>query len=267
MKDGNRDIAVWDNLRGGMIDRTHDAPVDFCPVWMPPDGRQIVFGRGPGSNIGIYRMSADGAGNIEHLHTDEGRNVAPNSISKDGKILLFQKEKRSGLQIFDIGMLSMEAGNTWLPLLEEAYSETQPQISPDGKWMAYCSNESGRLQVYVRSFPEVDKMRMPISVDGGESPLWSPTGRELFYRRGDLVMAVAVETEPEFTAEKPEELFRGTYYSDPPGGNPSWDISPDGKRFLILKPSAAADPESSASSRINVVVNWFEELKARAPAK
>ncbi len=87
----------------------------------------------------------------------------------------------------------MEGDHKWKPLLQEKYVELQPEISPDGRWMAYTSDESGKYEIYVRPFPEVNKGRWQVSTSGGDTPLWSPNGRELFYRNGDSVVAVAVE--------------------------------------------------------------------------
>jgi hypothetical protein len=166
----------------------------------------------------------------------------------------------------DIGMLSMEGDHTRKPLLQEQYDEGYPRISPNGRWMAYMSYESGKAEVYVRSFPDVNKGKWQISANGGNSPLWSPDDRELFYRSGDAAMAVRVETEPIFKPGKPTVLFRGKYLSAP-NTITGWDISPDGKRFLMLKEPAANAPESRNPRRINIVLNWFEELKQRVPVK
>jgi serine/threonine-protein kinase len=129
--------------------------------------------------------------------------------------------------------------------------------------MAYTSNESGRAEVYVRPFPEVNKDKWQVSTSGGNSPLWSRDGRELFYRSGDSAIAVAVQTEPTFKCGKPVPLFRGTYVFM------YWDISPDGKRFLMMKETAAtAKPAAPETPRkINIVLNWLEELKQRVPVK
>jgi hypothetical protein len=147
--------------------------------------------------------------------------------------------------------------------------EFNPQISPDRRWIAYTSNESGKFEINVRPFPEVNKGRWQISAAGGNSPLWSANGRELFYRNGDAVMAVAVETEPTFKAAKPETLYRGTYTSSSMQEKHPWDISPDGKRFLRMKGVASTGEASAAAGprKINIVLNWFEELKQRVPVK
>jgi len=162
----------------------------------------------------------------------------------------------------------MEGDHPVKTLLHEEYIQHQPVISPDGKYMAYMSTESGKMEVYVRPFPEVNKGKWPISTDGGESPLWSRDGRELFYRNGGAIMAVAVDTKSTFSAGKPKMLFQGTYltgYED----SPAWDMSPDGKLFLMMKPpaSTAAAPTPAVPRKINIVLNWLEELKQRVPVE
>jgi serine/threonine-protein kinase len=165
----------------------------------------------------------------------------------------------------DIGMLSMEGDRARKPLLQnDKYSESDPQISPDGRWMAYMSDESGKAEIYVRPFPDVNKGRWQVSTGGGSSPLWSPNGRELFYLSNDSVMAVVVQTEPTVSLGTPKALFRSWYggvFTSPVGEQ--WDISPDGKRFLMMKETGPA----GGPMKINIVLNWFEELKRRAPAK
>ena len=145
-------------------------------------------------------------------------------------------------------------------LLQEKSNPVLPRISPDGRWIAYQSNESGKSEIYVRSFPDVTQGKWQVSTSGGNTPLWSPDSRELFYRSGDATMAVPVETVPTFKPLIPTALFRGNY------SRASWvdetylDISPDGKRFLMMK-----EVEAEAPRKINIVVNWFEELKKRVP--
>ena len=160
----------------------------------------------------------------------------------------------------------MEGDHIRKPLLGEQVMN--PNLSRDGKYMAYLSPESGNVEIYVRPFPNVDKGKWQVSNSGGESPLWSPDGRELFYISRDSVMAVSVETEPIFKYGKPRVLFRGAYIAGY-GESPPWDISPDGKRFLMIKPPAPAGAAPTAASprKINIVLNWFEELKQWVPVK
>ena len=149
-------------------------------------------------------------------------------------------------------------------------------ISPDGRWMAYVSNEATGVpqvgDIYVRPFPEVNKGKWQVSTGGGNSPLWSPDMRELFYLSDDnSVMAVPVETKPTLSFGTPKMLFKskclGKIWSET--GIP-WDIAPEGKRFLMMKPPAPAAATPAAPTprpKITIVLNWFEELKQRAPVK
>jgi hypothetical protein len=136
--------------------------------------------------------------------------------------------------------------------------------------MAYVSDESGRREIYVRPFPEVSKGKCQVSIGGGDNPLWSPDGLELFYRNDDSAMAVSVKTEPTFTPGKPQKLFSGKYVTSSSSGDiPPWDISRDGKRFLMITPPTVAGSESASAGprKINLILNWFEELKKRVPVK
>jgi protease II len=140
------------------------------------------------------------------------------------------------------------------------------RVSPDGHWIAYASNESGQFEVYVRPFPNVNDGRWQVSTEGGDSPLWSPDGRELFYRNGDSVMAVIIENEATFKAEKPATLFRTTNI----GFNfmiegRTWDIHPDGKRFIMIQSAESGESSTAIPRQINIVLNWFEELKQKVP--
>jgi hypothetical protein len=113
----------------------------------------------------------------------------------------------------------------------------------------------------------VNKGKWQVSTSGGDAPLWSPNGRELFYRSEDSVMTVAVQTEPVFKAGKPVVLFQGKYVPRSSGNQRPWDISADGKRFLMMKDAAPADNQAEAPRKINIVLNWLEELKQRVPVK
>ncbi|MBI4480546.1 MAG: PD40 domain-containing protein, partial [Acidobacteria bacterium] len=147
----------------------------------------------------------------------------------------------------------------------------------DGKWLAYSSDESGQREIYVQPYPGPGG-KWQISSDGGQEPVWNPKGGELFYRSGSKMMAVDVQVGqasrpapsedrsgdlslPGFSAGKPHMLFEGPYLP-PPATSNYYDVSPDGQRFLMLKP---VDSPASASTQINVVLNWFEELKRRVP--
>jgi serine/threonine-protein kinase len=135
-------------------------------------------------------------------------------------------------------------------------------FSPDGRRLAYVSGESGRAEVYVVSYPGPGG-KWQISNDGGGEPVWARSGRELFYRNGDKMMAVDIATEPSFSAGKPKLLFEGRYNRGRWGGHPNYDVTPDGRRFLMVK---GRSREQDAPNQLNVVQNWLDELKRRAAA-
>ena len=156
------------------------------------------------------------------------------------------------------------------PFIRTPFNEYGGHFSPDGRWLAYSSDESGRFEVYVQPFSDPSAIasgrqagpsgKWQISTEGGGGdekwPRWARNGRELFYRNGSRMMAVDIQTEPTFTAGKPRLLFEGQYAD-------YWDVAPDGQRFLMTQ---AVEPEQPAT-QINVVLNWFEELKKRVPTK
>jgi Tol biopolymer transport system component len=268
---GSYDIWIWDIVRQAMTRLTFDGASDF-PLWTP-DGKRIAYLSRRERSFGVYWKAADGTGKDEILRSGEYLPV-PASWSDGGKTLIIQDITAEVIaaRSAGIGALSTEGDRKWKPLLKENVA-AQPRISPDGQWMAYDSFELGRFEVYVRPFPDVDRGRWQVSTSGGDSPLWSRDGRELFYRSGDAVMAVSVKADAGFSPGTPKPLFRGAYVSfDLHVGRPDlnpWDISPDGKRFLMMKEAAPTGKPAAAESprKINIVMNWLEELKQRVPRK
>jgi serine/threonine-protein kinase len=153
------------------------------------------------------------------------------------------------------------------PLVQTTFAEDNGEISPDGHWLAYQSNESGQLEISVRPFPNVDRGHWTISTSGGTRPLWARSGKELFYLDGaNAITSVPIQTAPTFSAGNPTTLFGRPYFLS--GGDPgrSYDVSPDSQRFLMIKTTVTGDQTSTSPSMV-VVLNWFEELKARPSAK
>jgi serine/threonine-protein kinase len=146
-------------------------------------------------------------------------------------------------------------------VVKTPFLEAAPRLSPDGRWLAYTSDESGRSQALVQSFP-VPGGRTQISTSGGTEPVWSRDGRELCYLNGDAMMAVEIRTSPTFTAGTPRMLFEGRFVRSP-NTVASYDVSADGRRFLRVQPMHPDPPRD----QIQVTLNWFEELKRLAPAK
>jgi serine/threonine-protein kinase len=144
-------------------------------------------------------------------------------------------------------------------------AELDGELSPDGRWLAYQSDESGQNEVSVRPFPNVDGGHWQVSANGGITPVWARSGRELFYLDGtNAVTSVPIRTAPTFSAGAPRKVFDGRYV-----GSPFWrnyDVSPDGRRFLMIKDNVAGG-QPSTPANIVVVLNWSEELKQRLPPR
>jgi len=161
-----------------------------------------------------------------------------------------------------LGVLSRDGSSE--TLLSTEYNHTNAEISPDGGFLAYQSNESGRGEIYVRPFPNVEDGRWQISADGGSQPLWARDGQELFYRApGGELVATPVRTAPSFTFGKAEVLFEGGIYVRSSPGR-SYDLSPDGKRFLMIK---EVNLDGASLTELILVQNWFEELERLVPTE
>ena len=176
----------------------------------------------------------------------------PMSWSADGQHLAFD-ERKPGAQR-DVWVLTR--GGDPAPFVMTAYDEWSPAFSPDGGWLAYVSNESGRNEIYVQPYPGPGGKWL-ISTEGGTEPAWSPDGKELFYRRADQLLAVTVQTLPQFSASGPRVLFEGPY--EVVEGARDYDVTPDGKRFVMVRSDG-----SEAPMRFYVMSSWFDELRARA---
>jgi dipeptidyl aminopeptidase/acylaminoacyl peptidase len=222
------------------------------PLWTP-DGKQITFQSFRlGGPTNMFWKAADGTGTAEPLLEGDLPHTA-HSWSPDGKVLAFSE--RSPASGGDIRILPLEGDRKAQVFLKTPFNETGPVFSPDGRWLAYRSNESGRQEIYVQPFPATGAKWL-ISTEGGEEAVWARSG-ELFYRNGDKMMAVDITTDPTFTAGTPKLLFEGVYFSY--GPRAEYDVTPDGQKFLMIK---TGDPQVS---ELNVVENWFEELKRLVP--
>ncbi len=248
---GGGDVWIYDLEREILTRLTFDPAEDHYPVWTP-DGQRIVFDSSRvGGGHNLFWKAADGTGQVERLTTSPNNQTA-HSFSPDGKRLVFRETATGELQV-----LSMEGERTSQPLFQSQFNENRGTISLDGHWIAYESDESGRTEIYVRPFPNVEEGKWQISRDGGTEPVWAPRGQELFYRNGEAMMVVGIKTEPTFTAGSPVVLFTGRFTIG--GGIVNYDISPDGQRFLMIKEA------EGSTGQINVVLNWFEELKRLVP--
>jgi Tol biopolymer transport system component len=252
----DQQIWIYDLARETLSRLTFEGSLNRLPLWTP-DGKRIAFYSDKAAGeYNLWWQLSDGSGRLERLTTDEYANN-PETFSPDGHLLAFV-EINPNTQ-WDIWILRI-GDNKPTPFLRTPFSEGAPAFSPDGHWLAYVSNESGRPEVYVQPYPGPGG-KYPISTDGGTEPLWNHNGRELFFRNGNKMMAVDVTTAPDFSVGRPRLLFEGEYWAnETPTQRSAYDVSPDGQRFLMVKPT-----EASSDTQINVVLNWFEELKRRVP--
>ncbi len=245
---GDDELWIYEIARGILSPLT----TGWAPVWTP-DGTRLAFCR-LGSQTGLSWMAADGSGEAEQLTTGDFQ--MPFSWSPDGNVLAFVEVDSSRNP--HISLLPL--GGEPQPFLAAEFNASQPMFSRDGRWIAFTSNRSGRNEVYVKRYPQEGGIE-PISTDGGVKPLWAHSGRELFYRNGEKVMVVSIQTNPTLRAEAPRLLFiypEGSSRGVLEGLMPlSYDIAPDDQRFLFI--------QQGWPTQINVVLNWFKELKRLVP--
>jgi Tol biopolymer transport system component len=225
------------------------------PIWTP-DGKRVTFTSDrSGGAMALFEKAVDGNGDPVLLHQPAGRNTPfAGSWSPDGEVLAFYERSAKGVR--DIWLLPR--GGEPVAIVNTPANEHSPMFSPNGRWLAYVSDTTGQEEVYVRD-REGSGPPWQVSQGGGSEPLWSPDGRELFYRSGDRVMTVAVTTEPSFSPSRPELLFEGAYMRNPDAGGLNYAVTSDGKRFLFVVRQEPLE--------IRVVVNWVAELSHVASEK
>jgi serine/threonine-protein kinase len=244
------DISVWDLRRETML-RLTTTISGRGPLWSP-DGTRIAFTgwESPTATQHVYWQAADGSGTPEVLTTGSGEVL--NAFSPDGRHLAFVTGSASQA---DIGLLTLGAERRQTILLGTPFREVAARISPDGRWIAYVSDESGRNEVYLRPFPGVGAAKQVVSTAGGEFPVWSRDGRELFYYVDPgTIVAVGVTPGVPLVLGKPNVVASGA--ARPPLGGAGYDISPDGKRLLVLR------NVGSARSELRLILNWADALSA-----
>jgi serine/threonine-protein kinase len=263
IRDQENDIWIWDFSSEALTRFTSDPRDEVQPLWTP-DGTRILFGSNRAGATNVFSQRVDGTGSIQRLTTSPNAQI-PQAITPDGKTaaLLDQSDGGNAITLLHLGEQP-----TTQPL---GIRGTDADISPDGKWIAYNSNESGKFQVVVRPFPNVNGGRWQVTTDGGNRPRWAHSGTELFYVTDEpdvgAVMSVPVQTTLSFSAGKPRKLFDWPTIRET-GLARTYDVSRDGKEFLMIKDASRADrATTSPSENIVVVLNWTEELKQRVPAR
>jgi eukaryotic-like serine/threonine-protein kinase len=262
---GLYDIWVSDLTRATLERLTFSKPGElaFGPVWTP-DGKRViysVFGEGKWK---LMWRPADGSGTEQSLFSSTDR-LFTLTCSPDGKLLIFDRIAPEGHA--NLWTVPLVGGGKPQPLIETPFDKLQAQISSDGRWLAYASDESGRQEVYVQPFPSLDG-KWQISTAGGGEPRWSRDVRQLFYSIGNKMMAVEIETKAGFAPGSPRLLFDQPYtHATGIAGNPlaEYDVAPDGQHFVMLK----ADEAESSQPQFHVILNWAQEVARRlgAPEK
>jgi Tol biopolymer transport system component len=239
------DIWILDLERDVMSRLTFDESSRF-PIWTP-DGRRVVFSSSRGGESNLFWKPADGSGPEERLTTSTNSQF-PHSFSPDGRLLAFD-DSRPG----DIWLLPVGDRRGAVALIRTPFREWGPRFSPDGRWLAYLSDESLRLELCVRRYPDQGS-KWQLSTDGATEPVWPRNGREIFYRSDERMMVIEVRTEPAFSASKPKLLFEARYERGLPGIS-NYDATPDGQRLVMIR----GREEQTNSTQLTVVLNWFPD--------
>ena len=264
--DQENDIWVWDLARQTLTRLTFDPAIDAAPVWTP-DGRRLVFASNRGGVYNLYARAADGTGTEVRLTTSANLQ-APTSVTHDGAFVVgYEFRPKTGSDLVRVALDGAAGGrgaSAAAGLVETPFTERNAEVSPDGHFLAYESDDSGRFEIYVRPFPDVATGRWQVSTGGGTQPVWTRGGRELVYLDGAThLTAVPVETTGStFRAGTPATLVTTVYAT--PDLYRSYDVSPDGQWFLMIKQDTG---QTAPSPSFVVVQNWFEELKRLVPAK
>jgi serine/threonine-protein kinase len=239
-------IWIFDLVREALVRLTFDGQHGW-PVWSR-NGREVVYASNrSGTSWDIYRKSTDGTG-VEASILIKPLLQIPHAVATESGLLALTE---IGPSSFHTAMISMRDG----ALKMKAKNAWTPSLSPDGRWLAYTSNDAGRYEVYVQPTSGAEG-RWQISMEGGVEPVWSASGSELFYRHGDHVLAVDVATNSTFEYGKPRKIFEGRYaLGEVKDDTRAYDVAPDGHRFLMLR------PEPEPSTDLKVVVNWYDELQ------
>jgi len=249
---GATDVWVMDPARGSRTRVTSEEASDFGAVWTP-DGRDLLY-MSERPLFELYRRSADGSRAAEQLLGGTHDRII-GSVSADGRLLTFVLSVSNGSDLWTVPLRGTPSPQAYLA---NGFQLGHPALSPDGRWMAYDSDESGRLETYIQSFPDPTLTRRQVSSGGGSEPLWTRGGRELVFRRGESVMAVSVDPATGAVGV-PTTLFTGRYDVGPEWSAPrSYDVTPDGQRFLLLK-----WPEVDVRRHVVVSTDWWPELRVR----
>jgi len=251
------DLWMYTLTHGTSRQLTFDESWESGMAWSP-DGQYIYYSSNRVDNI--FRVPTDGPADIERLTNSADRQFV-DSITPDGSQVIFTiRSNLANLQT-SINVLTISSEPTSEVLIQTGFREDSAVLSPDGHWLAYASNRSAQYEVYVSPFPDVDAGIWQVSVGGGDSPRWGKNGQELFYLGPTNVMAVSIDTAPEFDAGQPESLFRHQDYT---GSFRMFGVDPTGERFLLVK--KPTEDVMSTDRIVIIVQNWLDEVERKIAA-
>ena len=258
--DQENDLWIWDLRRATLTPLTLDPGQDWFPVWTP-DGQRVIFSSTRDGTWNLWWQAADGTGAAERLTTSSTAQF-PSGITTDG-VVLFGPTPTMGTELMQ---LALDGTHRVTPLLQTKFNERNGIVSPDGRWLAYESNSSGPIEVYVRPFPNVGGGQWLVSTAGGTRPLWERNGNELFYVGADgALLRVPVEASgATWNAGTPMKILEGRYYTGDNTGRAN-DVSPDGRRFLMIK--APGSDANDVPPALIVVQHWDDDLERLVPTR
>ena len=254
--EGTFDLWVKQLPTGPLSRLTFEGTVNRRVTWSP-DGQSLTFISDRAGQDDLWTKRADGSGSTDVVLDRESR--TPEAFYSPDSTWVVYREGGGGSGVGDILAIRPGVDSIAVPLVVGESGARSPTVSPDGRWLAYVSNEAGREEIYVRPFPDADSGRWLVSPDGGVEPVWAHSGRELFYRNGaNELVAVQVSAGSSFAWDRQDVLFSMADYLTS-SGSPMYDVSPDDQRFVMLR----LGDEGAAGRETYVVTNWFEELRQR----
>jgi serine/threonine-protein kinase len=249
---GRSDVWMYDAASGAPRRVTAEGTVNQRAEWSPDGTRVLYRSNRNGPNTTLWWQAADGSGAAQQLIAVPGKDIWEGVLTPDGRTVVY---RTGSIGTADIFYRRLAGDTAEHGIATTPFNELAPRVSPDGHWVAYGSDESGAFQIYVRPFPGPGEL-YPVSIGGGNSPVWSRDGRTIFFTNGNQLLAASVTTSPAFSVTARAVLFSGDYSGN--AGHAPFDVSPDGKSFLMLRPVAANSEE------IVVIPNWAAELRAQA---
>jgi Tol biopolymer transport system component len=249
VSENSTDIWTFNVASGTLTRLTTEGSNNDRPEWTP-DGLRVIYSSNRDNAIALWWQPADGSGRAERLLEIPGSDMLEGVVSPDQQWIVY----RTGQNIWS---RRLRGDTTTRAVADGPGADFAPRISPDGRWVAYSSEESGIAQVYVRAFPDLGA-RYQVSIDGGTEPVWSRDGRRLYYRRNRMITAATLTTTPAFAVTAREDLFEGDFVFQ--AVHAEYDVTPDGRQFLL--PQFVGDDVQTI-----VVQNWLSELRARTAAR